>query len=165
MNRVRWWAGWRRPFAALAMAALAGILFSLPLAGQARAQGELDPFEKRQIEEEVLLAFGRIITLWQEELYFELYEEGWADSRARVSMEEFAQRMVELPWVPRGQLDTKFLRAELRHRTMVYIHARVRYQNRFNPEDSFEKDRSALMLKEDGRWRVDLVQLIRSPYS
>ncbi|MCH8884407.1 MAG: hypothetical protein IIA41_13050 [SAR324 cluster bacterium] len=129
------------------------------------ALAEPNVFERESIEQEALDAFRRMITLWREELYFELYEEGWAASRERVSLESFAERMVELAWLPQGELDDKFLKPDFRHRTMVYIQARLAFQHKFDPTQRFEKDHSALLLKENGRWRIDLVQLVRSPYS
>ena len=146
---------------------LAGALIALHLSlpGMLQAQEGPNNFERQQIEEEAVDAFRRMITLWREELYFELYEEGWEDSRKRIPLEEFAQRMVELAWVPAGELDAKFFAGEFRHRTMVYIRARIRFQNRFNPEQSFIKDFATLLLNEGDSWRIDLIQIIRAPYA
>jgi hypothetical protein len=146
------WVAW-----ALALAAT--VLLASP------AQAEPNLYEQRDLEEEALRAFRQSITLWREELYFELYEGGWEASKERVPVEEFAQRMVELSWVPQGDPDPKFLKTDFRHRTMIYVYSRLLFQNKFIPEQRFSKDFSALMLKENGRWRVDLVQLVRSPHS
>lgn len=129
------------------------------------ARADPNSEEQRVIEEEALRAFKHMITLWREELYFELYESGWQTSKARLSLEEFARRMVELSWVPEGELDSKFLKTDFRHRTAVYINARFLFQNKFNPNQRFNQDDTLLLLKENGQWRVDLVQLIRAPYS
>jgi hypothetical protein len=151
-----------RPGRRWAAACLLGIALAAG-AGPVRADPNLD--EQRAIAEEALRAFRQMITLWREELYFELYESGWQTSKARLSTEEFARRMVELAWVPEGEPDPKFLKADFRHRTMVYVNARFLFQNKFNPTQRFSRDDSLLLLKEDGQWKVDLVQLIRSPYS
>ena len=131
----------------------------------ARAQDQPNLFERRIIEKDAVRAFQQIITLWREELYFELYDEGWADSRARITLEEFAQRMVELPWVPQGELDAKFLETDFRHRTMVYLNARMRFRHKFDPTKTYIKNYATLLMMEDGRWRIDLIQIIRAPYS
>lgn len=129
------------------------------------ARAEPNAFERREIGDEALEAFRRMITLWREELYFELYEEGWQTSKSRVSLEDFAQRMVKLSWVPEGGPDEKFLRADFRHRTMVYVETRLTFQHKFDPTRSFTKPYATLLLLENGRWRIDLVQLLRSPYA
>jgi hypothetical protein len=146
-----------------AASAMAWVAFALALAPP--VQADPNRHEQLEIEEGALRAFRQMIALWREELYFELYDEGWAASRERLSTEEFARRMVELSWVPQGELDAKFLKTDFRHRTMVYVRARLLFQNKFNPAQRFAKDYSTLLLKENGRWRIDLVQLVRSPYS
>jgi hypothetical protein len=151
------------PRHAIAVVLLAGTL--LAAAGVRTASADPNLEEQRVIEDEAVRAFRRMITLWREELYFELYDSGWQASKARLGTEEFARRMVELAWVPEGEMDAKFLKTDFRHRTAVYVNARFLFQNKFNPSQRFSKDDSLLLLKEDGQWRVDLVQLIRSPYS
>lgn len=153
-----------RGLARFTLAALAcAVIWTL--ASAAPASAEPNRFEERALEEEALRAFRQAITLWREELYFELYELGWDASKQRLPTEEFAQRMVELSWVPQGDPDPKFLKTDFRHRTMIYVYSRLLFQNKFIPDQRFSKDYSALMIKENGRWRVDLVQLVRSPYS
>ena len=149
------------PFTALFTLALLLPLLSAPTALQA------DPnyFEQRKIEAQALETFRRVITLWQEEVYFELYDHGMASSQARISREEFAQRMVELSWVPEGELNPTYLKAQYRFRTVVYVSARIPYRHKFNPDNRFSKEQTLLMLQEDGQWKVDLIALIRAPYS
>jgi hypothetical protein len=106
-----------------------------------------------------------MVRMWQEELYFELYDLGIKSTQARISRQDFAQRMVELSWVPDGELNPKYLKSVMRFRTMVYINTRILYRNKFNPEERFAKDQVVLLLQEDGEWRLDLVALIRSPYA
>lgn len=140
------------------------VLFSAGMfASSARAEPNF--FEQRLIEAKALEAFKRMIVLWQEEVYFELYAEGMSASKARISQEVFAQRMVELSWVPFGDLNPKYLKASYRFRTMVYISVRMPYRHKFNPENRFSKQQTLALLFEEGRWRIDLVELIRSPYS
>lgn len=122
-------------------------------------------YEKQEVEAQALEAFRRIMGLWKEELYFELYESGMESTKKQVSLEDFAQRMVELAWVPQGELNTKFLKPKFRFRTMVYISARVQYRHKFNPDETFFKDHTFLLLEENGTWRIDLVQLVRAPFA
>jgi hypothetical protein len=139
---------------------------SVVLAGAAGA-ASADPGlqEQHKIEAQALEAFLRIMTLWREEVYFELYDQGTAVSKKRISREEFAQRMVGLDWLPAGEINPRFVKPEYRFRTMVYIRARIPFRNKFNVGDPFAKDETIQLLLEGGQWRVDLVQLVRSPYS
>ena len=122
-------------------------------------------FEKREVEAQALEAFRQILRLWKEELYFELYESGMESTKKQISLEEFAQRMVELAWVPQGELNPKFLKSKFQFRTMVYVSARVEFRHKFNPDKTFFKDHTFLLLEENGTWRIDLVQLVRAPFA
>ena len=150
---------WRMGAALLAM-----LLVLPPLAGT-MASAEPNPFERREIEQQALESFKRMVRMWQEELYFELYDLGIKSTQARISRQDFAQRMVELSWVPDGELNPKYLESVMRFRTMVYVNTRILYRNKFNPAERFAKDQVVLLLQEDGEWRLDLVALIRSPYA
>ena len=145
---------------------LAVLLLSAFLAaGWARAaSADAGLQEQRKIEAQALDAFQRIMTLWQEEAYFELYDHGTAASKARIRREDFAERMVKLDWIPSGEINPRFLKPEFRFRTMIYIQARIPYRNKFNVGEPFTKEQTVQMLLEDGEWRIDLIQLIRSPY-
>lgn len=145
------------------VAALVAALLLTGAAGGLRA--EPNYFEQRRIEAQALEAFRRMVDLWREEVYFELYDDGIAASRARIGREEFAQRMVELSWVPDGELNPSHLKAAYRFRTIVYVTARMPYRHKFNPERRFAKDQTFLLQQEDGQWKVDLIALIRAPFS
>lgn len=153
----------RHPVARWAAAVMLLLILWAPAAREVRAEPNF--FEQRRIEAKALEAFRRVIVLWQEEVYFELYDEGMSASKARISQEEFAQRMVELSWVPHGELNPKYLKADFRFRTVVYVSARIPYRHKFNPESRFSKQQTMVLIFEKGRWRVDLIELIRSPYS
>ncbi|MBI4084220.1 MAG: hypothetical protein HY423_16565 [Candidatus Lambdaproteobacteria bacterium] len=120
--------------------------------------------ERQKIEAQAVEAFKRLVSLWREELYFELYDHGMEDTKARISKEEFAQRMVQLNWLPEAELNPKFLKAELRFRTMVYVTARIVYRNKFKQDESFTREQTLLLLLEGKTWRLDLIQLIRAPF-
>jgi len=128
--------------------------------------GEAAPnrFEQQKIEAQALDAFKRILGLWREEVYFELYDQGMEASKARITRENFAQRMVQLEWLPQGEPNPRYLSADYRFRTMAYVKVRMLYRNKFNPSQQFNKDQTFLLLQENGTWRIDLVDLIRSPY-
>lgn len=128
--------------------------------------GHAEPnyFEQRKIEAQALEAFRHILGLWREEVYFELYDQGMEASRARIKREDFAQRMVQLEWLPQGDPNPRYLTADYRFRTMTYIKVRLLYRNKFNPSQQFSKDQTFLLLQENGAWKIDLIDLIRSPY-
>ncbi len=152
-----------------ALAVMAGLVLQAALAFHLAAPGLLQAaptrFEKHKIEEQAVEAFRRIIGLWQEELYFELYDHGMETTKARISREDFAQRMVELSWVPAAELNAKFLKGEFRFRTMVYVSARVQYRHKFNASSVFFKEHTFLLLEEAGTWRIDLIRLVRAPFA
>lgn len=158
-------AAWAAPILWVPM--LAVVLLLAPMLGSmpANLSADPNPFEIQDIEARAKESYKRFIKLWQEELYFELYDLGIQSTRDRITREQFAQRMVELAWVPDGALNEKYLIATMRFRTMVYVKARVLYRGKFNPDMRFSKDLSVLLLFERGRWRLDLIQLIRSPYT
>ncbi|MDH4122183.1 MAG: hypothetical protein OEV94_10800 [Deltaproteobacteria bacterium] len=140
-----------------------GLIFAGALGGLP-AQATPNRYEVQALEEESMKSFRRILTMWQEESFFELYDEGWADSKKRITREDFAQRMVGQNWVPVGRPDPRFLKADFRFRTMVYIRAKLTFQNKANKKN-LTRDLNMLLLKEaDGRWKVDLVELVRIPY-
>lgn len=150
-----------RPFAAAASAALVAAVLS---AAAPPAPAAPNHFEQRKIEAQALEAFRRILTLWREEVYFELYDQGMEASKARISREDFAQRMVQLEWLPQGEPSPRYFSAEYRFRTMAYVKVRMLYRNKFDPTQQFNKDQTFLLMQENGTWRVDLIDLIRSPY-
>jgi hypothetical protein len=150
-------AGWIRRPAWLLLVAL--LLLAAPA-----ARAEPNAFEQRKIEAQALDAYRRMTNLWREEVYFELYDFGMEASKARIAREAFAQRMVQLEWLPAGELNPKYLKVDYRFRTLVYVHVRIRYRHKFDPTKEFEKDQTVLMMLENGNWRVDLIDLIRSPY-
>ena len=160
----------RRPWAvtlatALRPALLAALLTLFLATPATPLRAEPNFFEQRKIEAQALEAFKRVISLWQEEVYFELYDVGMAASKARITREAFAQRMVELNWLPEGELNPTHLKAAFRFRTVVYITARIPYKDKFNPDKRFTAEQTLLLLQEDGQWKVDLIALIRAPFS
>ena len=154
-------AGWAR-CARLLLAVSLPLALMLAHGGSLRA--EPNAFDQRRIETEALEAFHKVLAMWREEVYFELFANGTRESQQRLGQEGFAQRMVELTWVPDGVPNPKYVSAEIRHRTMVYIKVRVPYRHKFNPDKRFSKEQALLMQQEGGLWRVDLVQLVRAPF-
>jgi hypothetical protein len=154
--RIARGAGYLAVLAVAALVATAG--------WAAAAVADPGPQEQQKIEGQALEAFRRIMTLWREEVYFELYDRGTSASKARISREDFAQRMVKLDWLPSGEINPRYLKPQFRFRTIVYIQARIPYKNKFNAGDPFAKDQTLQLVQEDGQWRIDLIQLIRSPY-
>ena len=122
------------------------------------------PAELEAIQNETRLVFQDFLQLWQEERYFELYKYGKQQSTNQITIEEFATRMVELDWVPVGLLTEKNPEISYRYRTLLYVNAAIVFRHKSNFDLQFTKQQSFLLLKESGKWRFDLLQMIRSPF-
>ena len=122
------------------------------------------PAELEAIRKETKIVFQNFLQLWQEERYFELYEYGKRHSRNQLTIEEFATRMVELDWVPAGLLSENIPEVNYRYRTLLYVDAAILFRHKRIMDLQFSKQQSFLLLKEEGKWRFDLLQMIRSPF-
>ena len=122
------------------------------------------PAELEAISNETKIVFQNFLQLWQEERYFELYEYGKRHSKNQLSIEEFATRMVELDWVPVGLLTDNNPEVNYRYRTLLYVNAEILFRHKSFMDLQFSKKQSFLLLKEKGKWRFDLLQMIRSPF-
>ena len=122
------------------------------------------PFELEAIRKETRVEFLNFLQLWQEERYFELYKYGKKHSTDQISIEEFATRMVELDWVPVGLKTGKEAEISYRYRTLLYVNATIVFRHKSIFDLQFTKQQLFLMLKESGKWRFDLLQMIRSPF-
>ena len=122
------------------------------------------PAEVENIRKETKIVFQNFLQLWQEERYFELYEYGKKHSRNQLTIEEFATRMVELDWVPIGLLPDKNPEINYRYRTLLYVEAAILFRHKSFMNLQLSKQQSFLLLKEEGKWRFDLLQMIRSPF-
>ena len=120
--------------------------------------------ELEAIRNETKIVFQNFLQLWQEERYFELYEYGKRHSKNQLSIEEFATRMVELDWVPVGLLTDNNPEVNYRYRTLLYVNAEILFRHKSFMDLQFSKKQSFLLLKEKGKWRFDLLQMIRSPF-
>ena len=122
------------------------------------------PAELEAIQKETMHVFEDFLQLWQEERYFELYKYGKLQSTKQITIEEFATRMVELDWVPVGLLTEKKIEISYRYRTLLYVNTAIVFRHKSNLDLQFTKQQSFLLLKESGKWRFDLLQMIRSPF-
>ena len=122
------------------------------------------PAELAVIRKETKIVFQNFLQLWQEERYFELYEYGKKHSKNQLTIEEFATRMVELDWVPMGLLPEKIPEVNYLYRTLLYVDAAILFRHKSFMDLQFSKQQSFLLLKEEGKWRFDLLQMIRSPF-
>ena len=138
---------------------LLGLVWIQPLSARQPTPAELE-----SIRMETKIVFENFLQLWQEERYFEMYNYGRNQSRKQVSLEEFATRMVELDWVPVG-LETEIpVEIDYQFRTMLYVNATVLFQHKNYYDLRFPRKQSFLLIWEDNAWRLDLLQMIRSPY-
>ena len=115
-------------------------------------------------QKETMAVFQNFIQLWQEESYFELYKYGKRQSKNQIKIEDFATRMVELDWVPVGFVEGKNPEILYHYRTLLYVSAAIVFRHKSNLDLQFAKKQSFLMLKENGKWCFDLLQMIRSPF-
>tara|TARA_B100000945_G_C20201610_1_gene511731 strand:- start:73 stop:558 length:486 start_codon:yes stop_codon:yes gene_type:complete len=122
------------------------------------------PAELDAIRKETKIVFKNFLQLWQEERYFELYEFGKNHSKNQLTIEEFATRMVELDWVPVGLLSEKIPEVNYRYRTLLYVDAAILFRHKSFMDLQLSKKQSFLLIKEQGKWRFDLLQMIRSPF-
>ena len=122
------------------------------------------PAELEAIRKETKIVFQNFLQLWQEERYFELYEYWKRHSRNQLTIEEFATRMVELDWVPVGFLPGKIPEVNYLYRTLLYIDAEILFRHKSFMDLQFSKKQSFLLLKEEEKWRFDLLQMIRAPF-
>jgi hypothetical protein len=122
------------------------------------------PFELETIRKETSVVFLNYLQLWQEERYFELYKFGKKHSTDQISIEEFATRMIELDWVPAGLKTGKEPEISYRYLTLLYVNAAIVFRHKSILDLQFTKQQSFLLLKEGGKWRFDLLQMIRSPF-
>ena len=122
------------------------------------------PTELESILEETKEVFENFLRLWQEERYFELYKFGKKNSTDQISIEEFATRMVELDWVPMGLAPENEPQISYRYKTLVYVKASIVFQHKSYSDLQFTKHHFFLLMKENGKWRFDLIKMIRSPF-
>ena len=122
------------------------------------------PAELEAISKETKIVFQNFLQLWQEERYFELYEYGKRHSKNQLTIEEFATRMVELDWVPVDLLPENNPEVNYRYRTLLYVDVEILFRHKSFMDLRLSKQQSFLLLKEEGKWRFDLLQMIRSPF-
>ena len=141
------------------------ILFlSISLSGPVLNARQPTPAEMGTISKEMRLVFETFLQLWQEERYFEMYDFGKKQSKEILSLEEFATRMVELDWVPVGLSPEKPSEISYRYRTLLYMNAHIVFRHKSFYDLQFTKQKAFLLQKEEGSWKFDLIQMIRSPY-
>jgi len=122
------------------------------------------PTELEVIRKNTKIVFQNFIQLWQEERYFELYEYGKRHSKNQLTIEDFATRMVELDWVPVGLHPDNNPEVSYHYRTLLYVDVVILFRHKSFIDLQFSKQQSFLLLKEEGKWRFDLLQMIRSPF-
>ena len=151
----------KQKFSSLLLLFIALSIFSAVSGSVAR---QPTPAELEAIQKETMHVFQDFLQLWKEERYFELYKYGKQQSTNQITIEEFATRMVELDWVPVGLLTEKKSEISYRYRTLLYVNTAIVFRHKSNLDLQFTKQQSFLLLKESGKWRFDLLQMIRSPF-
>ncbi len=144
---------------------------SLPLpdvSPEQRAKDEFavlpTPFEVETAKKQVKDMFKTLLRLWQEERYFEMYQMGYVSSQNTVEEQEFATRMVKLDYLPVFPEDEPTLELKFRYRSLIYVTTRLQFKHKTNNTIKFIKPHQFLLMYENGAWRVDLIQILRSPF-
>jgi len=151
----------KQKFLSLLFLFFALIFFSVVSGAVAR---QPTPTELEAIQNETMVVFQDFLQLWQEERYFELYKYGKQQSINQITIEEFATRMIELDWVPVGLVPEKNPKISYYYRTLLYVNAAIVFRHKSDFDLQFTKQQSFLLIKESGKWRFDLLQMIRSPF-
>ena len=132
---------------------------SLPL----KVEAAPNYYEVRIVKAEVRAAFENFLSMWKEELYFDMYDHGQIYSRRLMGKSEFAQRMVDLPWKP-SQKDLVIEEISVDYRSFTMIQCVVEMENKTNPSRKVEKRYYFHVILEKGKWKFDLGQVIRVPF-
>ncbi|MDX2471026.1 MAG: hypothetical protein QNL04_10670 [SAR324 cluster bacterium] len=120
-------------------------------------------YEVRIVKAEVKKSFENFISMWKEELYFDMYDHGQIYSRRLMGKSEFAQRMVDLPWKPSAK-EMTIEEIEVDYRSFTLIRCVLEMENKTNPSRKVEKRYYFHVILEKGKWKFDLGQIIRVPF-
>ncbi len=120
-------------------------------------------YEVRIVKAEVKKSFENFISMWKEELYFDMYDHGQIYSRRLMGKSEFAQRMVDLPWKP-GVKKMTIEEIEVDYRSFTMVRCVLEMENKTNPSRKVEKRYYFHVILEKGKWKFDLGQIIRVPF-
>jgi hypothetical protein len=140
------------------------ILFCL-LAIDARAS-DIPVGEERRIEADVLSAFSRIVTLWQDEDYNALYEFGDETSRKILSLDKFAETTRNNSWKLACCWEKALdIEITIKKPTYAVVKARIGYQMRFDTGSTRFVMQTFDMTLQDGNWKIDLQEIAyQDPY-
>ena len=74
------------------------------------------------------------------------------------------RHIFSLSLVPEGFEEGESPEILYHYRTLLYVSAAIVFRHKSNFDLQFAKKQSFLMLKENGKWCFDLMQMIRSPF-
>ncbi|MBI4641148.1 MAG: hypothetical protein HY731_10670 [Candidatus Tectomicrobia bacterium] len=118
------------------------------------------------IKYEAEFALKKIVSLWKDEKYAQLYQYGTLDSQAEISIEEFAEFMVsEKEWTLQCCWATiQNIESVYKSDEGVYVRAKIGYEPKSKGaagQDRFIHE-TFKMVYEDRQWRLDLVKILDS---
>ncbi len=125
---------------------------------------QTNKYEAKVIKEGITATFNELIQMWKEELYFEMYEFGQMKSKGTLSKVEFAQRMVDLKWKP-TVTETKIENIQIIYRNFTAINCVMEFENKVNLNQKVTKRMNFPTILEKGKWKFDLLQIIRVTFS
>jgi len=118
------------------------------------------------IKYEAEFALRRLVSLWKDEKYAELYQYGTLDSQAEFSIEEFVEFMtsgkewtLQCCWATIQNVESVYKSDE-----EVYVRAKIGYEPRSKGaigQDRFIHE-TFKMVYEDKQWRLDLLKVLDS---
>ena len=125
---------------------------------------QINKYERKEIRESILETFNELNQMWKEELYFEMYDFGQTKSKRILSKAEFAQRMVSLKWKP-ALTEIKLETVQIIYRNFAAVHCIIEFENKVNLTQKVIKRMIFPTILEERKWKFDLLQIIRIPFS
>ena len=145
--------------------ALLIVTFLLTFAGNCLSF-ELNPYQKRYLENQVMLSVDNVLSSLAEENYEVLYGFGSERTRKELSLDEFAKRMNLNKWKLKKS-ETKLDKIEIVEFTYSLVHFDFTFVRKVNPNKKVKVKvviQTFYQEKEGkGAWRFDLFEIMRLP--
>jgi len=126
--------------------------------------GGLTSTEKSKVESDATDAFNRIIRLWKDGRFEDLYEHGYRRSQIPLSKENFVIKMRNKSHEFASSWETiRDMEAEVASHKLVYVRAKIGYRSKGGGDTKFLTGTYRVEFEGD-RWRIDLSKILRSPF-
>src|SRR3989339_1649338 len=151
-------------FSVLVISMMLLFLFSpeLALPEKTRDASRKQPINHDKTESDVIGAFRKIISLWKDEKYAALYEQGNKKSRTSIRKEDFERRMKDKEVGLAASWETvRDIRVDIESPTRVHTTAKIGYKFKKGGDTRHRTD-TFLMTLEKETWRIDLQKILRA---